>query len=178
MPHPSAFALSMTPAKQSVSGTVAHVIITDKGTAPLTVHSVVYLLHGTVCSGTASKGIVTVSPAAFSLKAGHGIVTTVTIPKGTPSGDYAVVYGADAGGAGNLRVSGNVASQVLVGGSATCHPKALPVAHTGGISMDTTLIIVLPFLAVCAFLAVMIARGTKRRRPHNETPYILSNGWY
>ena len=166
---PSAFALSVAPARQQAAGSIAHITVTDAGTAKLAVRTSTVILHQQAggCATPHTAGV-TISPASFTLKPGHHVTVAVHLRPGLPAGDYGIAFSALAGGRGAIHLDGAVGSQVVVGTSArtVCaepHAGAVLSASDG---IHTTGLLVLLAGAVLITGASMAAlvRNLRRRR--------------
>jgi len=133
-----AFSLTASPAAEHIAAGRWHdeqFTIADTGTAParVTVRIMTVASRAGACGVTSQRQPegVTVSPARFDLKAGQRGVAHVTIEKTAPAQDLAVVFTSAGGSTGEARVSGAVASQLVIGTAPEC---GAPVRAAAGAS--------------------------------------------
>jgi hypothetical protein len=158
-PRGAEFSVQVAPLKQQADR-VAHVTITDRGTAQLHVYSFAEQVKG--CGTRHLVRDVGIRPGTFSVTPGHSVITSVDVAH-VPSGDYLAVYMASASGSGNVHIAGGVGSQVLVRSGSAC--LASPVHH-GTPGFPVVLLVV---FGLVALLLVSLGLVRKVRR----TPWDL-----
>lgn len=145
-------------------GNTTHLGIIDRGSQTVTVTSRASLLGKSVngCTLAAAKGI-RITPGTFTLKPGQRVNTTVYIPPGTPTGDYAAIYYATpTGGKGNVHVTGSVGALLRWHGTHTvsCVSHVAPKPSHGFSGTDVLYLSVLLFAAVAALIIWRLRRTT------------------
>jgi hypothetical protein len=171
---PTALSITVSPVKvQLPAGQLAgaeRIMVTNTGPGPIDVHASSAVLSSTCRVGSA-PGWVTVTPASKVLGPGRSEHATLTVhaPAGTTGTvDVAALFTASGQGTGNARVSGTVASQVLIhpahGTPVTCGARHQPVAsagHSTGVPLMALAIAAALFAAAIAVFILM-----RLRRPH------------
>jgi hypothetical protein len=153
-----------------------HITVTNAGNAAIEVTSRSLTLRqsGHGCGISDPAGWMTMNPRAFRLAPGHSRVVSVTVnaPKtATGTTDLLAVFTATGHATGNGRLSGSVASQVIVNATGTphvpvCGHQALPASHASGIPAAAVLGGGLAVLFVIVFAAVVAFRRYRPARPN------------
>jgi hypothetical protein len=116
-------------------GDITHLGITDSGSTTVHVTDHAELIGKANGCLTSRVDAIRITPHAFTLTPGGRVTTTVYIPPGTPTGNYAAVYYGSLSGKGNVHIAGSVGALLRWHGTTTlasCHRTAAVAPTSSG----------------------------------------------